>query len=75
VLEFFNHGKRRPHQFYGQRGGRETDWDAFMKAIDRIWSPIGYDPTPMLESFPFDIPIDPTNNIIPIHPSLSKVSF
>lgn len=73
--EFFNHGQRRPNHFYGQRRNRATDWDNLISSIDRLWSPIGYDATPMLESFPFEIPIDPIKNLVPIHPSLSKQVF
>jgi hypothetical protein len=75
ALEFLHSGKRRPIHFYGQRRIRPTDWAHLIKTIDQIWSPIDYDPVPMLEAFPFDIPVDPLKNTIPIHPSMSKMEF
>ncbi len=75
TLEFFNSGTRRPQYFYGQRRGRAMDWEHLLKTIDRIWSPIGYDAAPMLEAFPFEIPVEPTTNRVPIHPTMATLAF
>lgn len=75
TVEFFNSGTRRPQYFYGQRRGRATDWEHLIQSIDRVWSPIGYDATPMLEAFPFDLPTDPTTSPVPIHPSMKETVF
>jgi pyruvyltransferase len=75
TLEFLNHCSRRPQFFYGQRRGSPTNWAKLIAGIDKLWSPTDYDTTSMLDSFPFPMPVDPTYDRVPVHPSLHTLSF
>jgi hypothetical protein len=75
TLEFFQSATRSLHYFFGQRRSVATDWENLIDAIDKYWSPIGYDATPMLEAFPFEIPVDPMRNSVPIHPCMESLTF
>lgn len=75
TLEFLNHCDRRPQFFYGQRRGSPTAWEHLIAEIDRHWSPTDYDTIPMLDSFPFPMPVDPTVDRVPVHPSLRTLKF
>jgi hypothetical protein len=63
------------HYFFGQRRSIATDWENLIDTIDKYWSPLEYDATPMLEAFPFEIPVDPVRNAVPIHPCMEGLTF
>lgn len=43
-------GKKRP--IYRTERHRLTDWDALIRWIDESWTPVEFDPAPLLEAFP-----------------------
>ena len=52
-------GMGKPHlPIYVQDRKRPTDWADVMRAVDRGWEPIGFDPQPMIDACPL-----PTNPI------------
>lgn len=75
TLEFFQSATRSLHYFFGQRRSIATDWENLIDTIDKYWSPVGYDATPMLEAFPFEIRVDPMRNSVPIHPCMENLIF
>jgi hypothetical protein len=62
---------------YSQPRNQLTDWQDVIDAIDRGWTPTGYDPNDLLEAFPLDLkPVAvPAEGSIFDHPLIATLPF
>ena len=75
VWEFYKGGARPYFHMYSQRREERTDWDAVIRAIDELWEPFEYDPTPLVEAFPLPLAFDPLRERLSTHQHLEALRF
>jgi hypothetical protein len=77
MLDLYMGAGRTRTPIYAQPHGAETDWEAAIAAIDRLWTPAEIDETALIESFPLDLaPLEPEPDAtIWEHPLIAGIDY